>query len=104
MDFQGRVFVFVELKLEGAPLTLGQQIHLQALVDAIVAGGKKAIAILAHHDARNPEGDVEARLARVFKVYTGEKKGQWAQPERKTPLDEYIKLYYTEHKTTGVSL
>jgi len=50
IDWQGKTFVFVELKSAGTALTLGQRIHLEGLVKAIRAGGRLAWAVFAHHD------------------------------------------------------
>ena len=74
MDWQGKYFVFTELKGVGVPLTLGQKIHLTGLVDAIEAGGRQAVAILAHHDTPKCEHDVHVAESMVHSIYTG---GSW---------------------------
>ena len=92
LDFQGNVFVFGELKSQGAPLTLGQKIHLTGLVKAIRKGGKDAYAILAHHDTPNTSHDVRVSEATVFSVYDGV---TW---DRKTvTVDQFIKKVHSEY-------
>lgn len=69
-DWQGRTFVFVEVKYGHAPLTLGQRIHLESLVNAITAGGKTAWAIVARHET--PKGrDIMAAECVVDRTYGG---------------------------------
>jgi hypothetical protein len=72
-DWQGDYFVFVELKYGKSPLTRGQKYHLEWLVDAIVAGGKGACAILAHHQTEKGL-PIMAKDATVSAVYMG---NQW---------------------------
>ena len=89
VDFQGNMFVFAELKGVGVPLTLGQRIHLTGLVDAITAGGKQAVAILAHHDTKDTEHDVHCAESIVHSVYYGGG-GNWERILDKTTLDKFI--------------
>ena len=92
LDFQGNVFIMGELKGQGAPLTLGQKIHLEGLVKAIRKGGKDAYAILAHHDTPNTSHDVRVSEATVFSVYDGV---TW---DRKTvTVDQFIKKVHNEY-------
>jgi hypothetical protein len=69
-DWQGRYFVFVELKYGKAPLTRGQQYHLEGLVNAIKEGGRDAVAILAHH-ATPEEMPIIAKDSIVSRAYLG---------------------------------
>ena len=94
LDFQGETFVFVELKGPGAPLTLGQRIHLEALVKGLRAGGKEAVAILAESKAPDPETDVHVAEARVLAMYDG---FQWVQEEGDIKLDTAIHFIHNEH-------
>ena len=87
MDWQGKYFVFVELKGVGVPLTLGQKIHLTGLVDAIEAGGRQAVAILAHHDTPKCEHDVHVAESIVHSYYTG---GRWERIVVKKTLDSFL--------------
>lgn len=73
IDFNRKVFVFVELKFKGTGLTVGQKIHLMALVDAIEAGGKKAYAILAEHETPSGES-IMAGDSLPIMVYS---QGRW---------------------------
>ena len=89
VDFQGNMFVFAELKGKGVQLTLGQRIHLTGLVDAITAGGKQAVAILAHHDTPDTEHDVHCAESIVHSAYYGGG-GNWERIFGEKTLDKFI--------------
>lgn len=95
MDFQGNYFIFTELKGMGLPLTLGQKIHLTGLVDAIEAGGKQALAIVAHHDTKDTSHDVHCANAIVHSVYQG---GRWERTNIKKTLDELLKEVHASYQ------
>ena len=97
-DWQGRTFVFVELKYGNTPLTRGQQYHLEGLVNAINAGGKKAVAIFASHDTPKGEG-IEARNATVKRIYQGRKFG-WSEA-KDLDLLETMTILHSEHIARG---
>jgi hypothetical protein len=94
--------VFAELKGVGVQLTLGQRIHLTGLVDAITAGGKQAVAILAHHDTQDCEHDVHCAESIVHSVYYGGG-GNWERIFGEITLDKFItdlhNLYQANRKT-----
>jgi hypothetical protein len=94
IDFQGRSFVFAELKGNRAPLTLGQKIHLQGLVKAIRAGGRLAWAIHAHHNTPSCHHDVSVKDAEVFSVYDGT---SWSTDARGHSLDSVINAMHALH-------
>jgi len=95
MDFNKKVFVFGELKGTGAPLTVGQRIHLEGLVDAIIAGGRAAVAFVAHHDTPDTEHDVNVAESMVTSSYNGQK---WESFSTVT-VKEYVDRVYQMHKS-----
>ena len=97
IDFQQKCFIFVELKSAGAALTVGQRIHLQGLVDAIVAGGREAYAILAHHDTPDTEHDVMVSEAVVHSLYCGDG-GRWERILGNKTVDNQIQELYATYK------
>ena len=94
-DWQGKTFVFVELKYGSTPLTLGQKYHLQGLVNAIVAGGKHAVAILAHHKAKKGE-PILGQDSLVTCVYEGKANG-WERAGTNDSLKDVMSRYYQIH-------
>ena len=97
MDWQGKFFTFVELKGGTAPLTIGQKIHLMGLVDAIEAGGREAIAILAHHNTPDTDHDVHVAESIVHSVYQG---GQWEKINIEIYLDTYITSLHDSYQVS----
>ena len=93
MDFNREVFIFAELKFAGSGLTTGQKIHLLGLVDAIEAGGRRAYAFLATHEAR-PDEDIVAGLSLPVMVYT---QGAWGMCPEDT-LGEAIAAIEDEYR------
>lgn len=98
IDWQGKTFVFVELKSAGTALTLGQRIHLEGLVKAIRAGGRLAWAVFAQHDTDVSE-DVTAADAVVSSIYEGDK---WIKQINDTPtlLSDTLNTFYDVHQKT----
>lgn len=100
IDFQGKCFIFVELKTGSAPLTVGQRIHLSSLVDAIRAGGKPAFAIHASNVQPECGGDIFAAESEVVQVYDGAEgpKGKWKRIHDTTLLDMMTQIHFDYKK------
>lgn len=71
IDFQGKCWVFGEIKGAGTGLTMGQKIHLSGLVKAIRKAGLTAYAFLAHHEVEDTDHDVMVGDCEVFTVFNG---------------------------------
>lgn len=95
LDFQGKTFVFVELKGKGAQLTMGQRLHLQGLVQGLTAGGKTAFAVVANHDTPDTNHDVHVAEAPVYMYYTG--MGRWLKPTNPETVKQFIDKIYEGH-------
>ena len=93
LDWQGRTFIFTELKGQGKMLTKGQQYHLEGVVKAIRKGGLTAYAILAHHATRASE-DIIAAKCIVHSVYDG---NSWEPIEENKTLAKVIDGLYDLH-------
>ena len=98
MDWQGKTFVFVEVKMKGAGLTRGQSIHLKYLVNAIVASGREAYAIYCTHDVLDTKEPVILAQAKVQLLYKGGPK--WHTEWHGSTLDKVLGELYTAHCTT----
>lgn len=94
LDWQGRTFIFTEVKYHHAPLTLGQKYHLENLVKAVRAGGKVAYAIVSTHETPLGE-DIVAANTIVKKIYDG--KG-WQVAGEGVKLSTQLDELYKEHK------
>ena len=65
-DHYGDAFVFVEVKYNDAPLTVGQEITFKRLVDHLTL---PAIFVLARHYVHDPEEDAKMEEAIVERIY-----------------------------------
>ena len=95
LDWQGKTFIFTELKGQGKMLTNGQKYHLEGIVKAIRKGGLTSYAILAHHATRASE-DIHAAACIVHSVYDGK---SWVPIEENKKLATVIDGMYDAHLT-----
>lgn len=67
-DFHNKMFVWVELKHDAAPLPFGQKLALERATDACERGGVPSYLIVARHN--EPEhNDINAASCVVTQVY-----------------------------------
>jgi len=76
IDFGGRLFVFIEAKYGGAPMSYGQRLALERLCDAChsPSSGRSAVAFICSHQSA---GDIDLAKA-VVTQYRWE--GKWKKP------------------------
>ena len=98
IDWQGKTFVFVELKGKWQDLTVGQRIHLESIVKAINAGGKTAFAVLAKHDTDANE-DILAKDCFGVRVFDG---NAWEDSPKKD-LGSTLEALYQLHLKLKIS-
>ena len=77
MDFGGRLFVFIELKLVGAPFERGQKWAYERLVDACERVGIPSIVIVARHTTPDDQL-IPAASCVVSEFRIG---GRWREPK-----------------------
>ena len=94
MDWQGKTFVFVEIKGEGKPITLGQKYHLEGLCKGLTRGGKTAWGIVAHHATRADE-DIVAHECIVDRVFDG---NSWSTDSKGDTLGLLLEELYGLHR------
>lgn len=71
IDFGGKAFPIVELKLEGYGLSIGQRRLIEAQVSRLIKGGAAAIGIFATHDAFDVAVAIDVANAKVAETYDG---------------------------------
>ena len=84
MDFNDKVFIFLELKAGGALPPYGQRLALQRLCDACEKAGKESLVLIASHEA---EGDIEAASLPVVQMRF---RGEWRKPHRAMTVRQAI--------------
>ena len=88
MDFQDKVFVFLEYKHGDGMPPYGQKLALERLCDACEKAGKFCILILARHETN---GDIDCANAIVTSYRT---KGAWHEPRNPTTVREAVEKFH----------
>lgn len=84
IDFQNRIFIFIETKYGGTGLPTGQRLALARVCDAVQASGKEAIVFITEH---NSSGDIIMSESIVTEYrYLGD----WHLSPEPIPLKEAI--------------
>jgi hypothetical protein len=81
MEFDGKLFVFAEIKLRGSEPPRGQELFLERLCDSIQTSTRACIILVAHHDVHDTRRDVDAAALIVSRYYWQKK---WTPPN--TPI------------------
>jgi hypothetical protein len=81
MEFNNKLFIFIETKYMNAPMPLGQQLALERICDTCHMAGKKSILMVTSH---NDNDEIDLGNSTVTKY-------RWNMKWR-TPLNN-IKLY-----------
>jgi hypothetical protein len=78
VDFDGELFVMLEYKSKGAPLSHGQRLHLESHTNAINEGSKRAACLVCEHETP-PDEPIDGAAARVVEyLWWGNQK--WLRP------------------------
>lgn len=80
-DYKGDEFIFFEIKYRDTPMSVGQRLAYQHLVDCLLDGDYKAVTVVCEHTVKNADEPVKAADCRVREIYCGNK---W------TRLNQYI--------------
>jgi len=73
IEYHGKAYVFIEVKLNDAILPDGQRLALERLTDDLHRV-KPTLLIIARHDAVNPDDDIDVAIAIVAEYrYKGHK-------------------------------
>lgn len=56
MDFDGKFFIFYEIKTNKGEISRGQARHLYELTKGLIAGGRKAAALVVDYEGKPSEG------------------------------------------------
>jgi hypothetical protein len=84
LDLGGRAFAFIEVKYKGTPLSVGQRILLENLVDNM---SRPTVSIFATHTVGAPEEDVIMAECEVAMYYW---QGDWVTPEHTLTVGEVL--------------
>lgn len=91
LEFQNRLFIFVELKSSGAPVPQGQRLCLERLASAISQDpSKTAVSIVADHWTPSSE-DISCGSCLVREVFTG---GQWRPAKEQVTVKRMVDYFH----------
>jgi len=87
IEYHGKGYIFIEVKLNDALLPYGQKLAFERLVDDLK---KPAICIIASHDVDNPNKDINVAHALVSEYRF---KGNWLVPKSEYTVRALIDLF-----------
>lgn len=88
LEFNGRLFIFIEGKRTGAPLSYGQRLMFERLTDALDCHPVRicTTVIVDHEDIDGVDVDYAGAIVRAYRW-----KGKWQQPmSQKRTLREFV--------------
>ena len=74
IEYHGKAYVVIELKLRGSPVRYGQKLALERLVDDLCTAGRQSLCIIAEHSCINTEDSIDVATCLVSEY---RHKGQW---------------------------
>ena len=95
IEYHGKGYIILELKLRDAVLSDGQRLALERLTDDLSRAHKPTICILANHDTFEPEEDIDAANALVTE-YRWQR--QWQIQKTSYNVREFIELFLSKIK------
>ncbi len=90
LDFQDKVFIFIESKYKDSQLPYGQRLALERLADSTWKSGKHTLLIIASHVK---DGDIEYSSCMVRELRWQGKKYFPKNKTAKQVIDSFIKKY-----------
>jgi hypothetical protein len=95
LDFGNRLFVFFEMKSEGAPCNTGQRLFLERITDAISKSGKMCCTFICDHSHPDYEDIIcaESRVRAYRWAY------KWRRPSSQITLNQAINILLGKEAT-----
>lgn len=92
IEYHDKCWVFFELKYNNAPISYGQKLALERLVNDTAKNNKKSIAIIADHYVNDTNKEVDAADCVVREIYLSNEK-KWRGVVRKMSLKECVDAF-----------
>lgn len=105
IDFGGRAFVLVELKLAGTELKRGQELAIERAVDTWNMGGVTTLALVATHGVEDPNEDVVVADAFVVRLRIGypNMPGAWQDASKPCTVRDAVEWFRKVVATNGMA-
>lgn len=92
------VYIFMEYKYSGAPMTKGQELGLTALADAICTGTyNRAFVLDVSHLIKDVDMDIKAGASKVRRCYDGRER-KWRSVKDETTVRELVDKIISVYK------
>jgi len=88
VEFRDKLFVWIEAKLNGVPMDLGQRMALERQCDAVGETGRKAAVLVIEHDT-SPSDDIDFASCPVREWRY---EGEWREPIRPVTCRDAIDI------------
>ena len=92
IEYHDKCWVFFELKYNNVPISYGQKLALERLVNDTAKNNKKSIAIIADHYVNDTNKEVDAADCVVREIYLSNEK-KWRGVVRKMSLKECVDVF-----------
>ena len=90
IEYHGKGYVVLELKLRDAQIQYGQKLALERLTDDLQRAGKLTLCIIASHQCDNPEADIDVGSSIVTEYRF---KRTWCIPKHEYSVKDLIMLF-----------
>lgn len=92
-EFGDKLFVWVELKHEGAEMPVGQRLALERVATAVEESGRPAYVLLATHD-EPPSNDIYMARCKVVRVF---RRGKWHDKDGTKTVEDAVNAIRERH-------
>ena len=101
IDYGGNAFIYMDAKLEGKPLSIGQKIAYENVVNSHEKAKNVACAIIFRHDV--PADEIIMAHEKYIDIYYTQ--GKWKSPDKEnTTLLEGIEIFEKHWKSLGIKI
>jgi hypothetical protein len=84
IDYNGNAFVYMDAKLLGTPVQLGQRMALEHIIDSHCMAGHYSLAMIFEHDCYDSSEVINAKYCKVDTVYW---EGLWRKESTRTVIE-----------------
>ncbi len=87
IEYHGKGYVLIELKLGDAVLPFGQRLALERLTDDLHTAHKPTLCIISRHEIYNPQNEIDVANSTVEEYRF---KGKWKIPQSSLAVKDII--------------
>jgi hypothetical protein len=101
IDYNGNAFVYMDAKLLGAPIQIGQKMALEHVVDSHCMAGNYSIALIFEHECYDTDEIIDAKYCRVDTVYWD---GYWRKEKGNRTVLEVVRSFENWLFNKGIAI